>query len=163
MKTGLLSAAALVAALAGAAQAADAPPVTVSGAWSRATPPGSSMGVIYLTVTDAGAADTLTGISTPVAASAAMHESKTVDGVMQMRAIGSLPVTAAAPLRFAPGGYHIMLEGLKQPLKAGQQFPVTLTFAQAGTVTATVKVQPLGAPAPADDTMGGMDMGRSGH
>jgi len=160
-----LSAAALFfAGLVPAAFAADAPSagISVTEIWSRATPPSASTGVLYMTITDKGQPDSLTAVSTPVAASAKVHESKIVDGVMQMRPVEALPVTPAAPLKFAPGGYHVMLEGLKRPLKKGDQFPVTLTFAQAGTVTVTADVQGLGAAAPAGHSMDGMDMGNMG-
>ena len=160
----LLSAAALLfAGLVPAALAADAPSagIAVTEIWSRATPPSASTGVLYLTITDQGAPDSLTAVSTPVAASAKIHESKIVDGVMQMRPVEAMPVTSAAPLKLAPGGYHVMLEGLKQPLKKGDQFPVTLTFAHAGMVTVTADVQSLGASAPAGHSMDGMDMGKN--
>src|SRR5579859_6270370 len=145
----------LIAGLGAGAFAADAPPaaITVTGAWSRATPPGAATGVVYMTINDAGAPDSLTAVSTPIAASASVHESKTIGGVTQMRPVESVPVDPATPLRFAPGGYHVMLEGLKQPLKAGDRFPVTLVFAQAGAVTTSVEVHPLGA----SHGMDGMD------
>jgi periplasmic copper chaperone A len=159
MKTAL-SAAILLLASAGAL-AAEAPGIAVTDAWSRATPPGSKTGVVYMTITDTGAADTLTAVSTPVAETAQVHESKTIGGVMQMRPIDAVPVSPAAPLQLAPNGYHVMLEGLKQPLKAGDAFPVTLTFAQAGAVTATVEVRSLGARSPVGHhDMDGMTMGQ---
>jgi periplasmic copper chaperone A len=167
MKHRLSAAALLCLGFVSAGFAAEAPEtgIAVTGVWSRATPPSASTGVLYLTVTDKGAADSLTAVSTPVAASAKIHESKSVDGVMQMRPVDAVPITAAAPLKFAPGGYHVMLEGLKQPLKKGDQFPVTLIFAHAGAVTVTADVQSLGASAPAGSAMDGMDMGHmgSGH
>jgi copper(I)-binding protein len=137
--------------------------IAISDAWSRATPPGAKTGVVYLTVTDTGAADSLTAVETPVAEMAMLHESKTVDGISQMRPVEAAPVSADAPLKLAPGGYHIMLEGLKAPLKAGDSFPVTLTFAQAGAVTATVEIRALGAGdhAMSGHDMGAMDMGGS--
>jgi copper(I)-binding protein len=142
------------------ARAADAPPsgITISEAWSRATPPGASTGVVYLTITDAGPADALIAVSAPVAAKAAVHESKTVNGVMQMQPVDSLAVDANLPVRLAPNGYHVMLEGLMHPLKAGDHFPVTLTFEHAGEITATVHVQALGAAGPAAHDMDGMHM-----
>jgi copper(I)-binding protein len=68
-----------------------------------------------------------------------------------------LPVTPGKPLMLAPGGYHIMLMDLKQPLKEGDSFPVTLSFAKAGQVTATATVEKAGAAA-----MPGMDQGSMG-
>ena len=84
---------------------------------------------------------------------------KTVNGVMQMQPVDSLAVDANLPVRLAPNGYHVMLEGLMHPLKAGDQFPVTLTFEHAGEITAVVHVQALGAAGPAAPDMSGMHMG----
>ena len=74
------------------------------------------------------------------------------------RAVGvaALAVTPKAPTSLSPGGYHITLTDLKQPLAAGQTFPLTLTFEKAGAVQTTVTVKPAGAS-------GGMDMGGAGH
>ena len=101
--------------------------VQVERAWSRATVAGQT-GVIYLTITDTGAPDRLTSVASPVAASAALHESFSENGVSKMREIAGLAVSPGTPVTLAPGGYHIMLMGLKQPLKQGDAFPVTLTF-----------------------------------
>jgi periplasmic copper chaperone A len=122
--------------------------VQVQHTWSRATVPGQT-GVIYLTISDTGAPDRLTSVASPVAASAALHESFSENGVSKMREIAGLAVSPGAPVTLAPGGYHIMLMGLKQPLKQGDAFPVTLTFEKAGAVTATVTVEKPGAGAPA--------------
>jgi periplasmic copper chaperone A len=81
---------------------------------------------------------------------------------MTMRPVGPLPVGPGKPLVLAPGGYHVMLMGLKQPLKAGDSFPVTLTFAKAGAINATASVGKAGAPAP-QAGMGAMDMGHMAH
>ena len=110
-----------------------------------------------LTITDSGAPDQLTAASSPVAMKATLHESFDDHGVMKMRPIPALPVQPGTPVTLAPGGYHIMLEGLKQPLQPGETFPVTLTFAHAGTITATATVQKPGA-APDHTSMGGTNM-----
>ena len=132
--------------------------VQVQHAWSRATVPGQT-GVIYLVITDTGAPDRLTSVTSPVAASAALHESFSENGVSKMREVAGLAVSPGTPVTLAPGGYHIMLMGLKQPLKQGEAFPVTLTFEKVGPVTATVTVEKPGASAPAaHDAMGSMSM-----
>ena len=56
----------------------------------------------------------LTGVTTPVAAEAALHQSINDHGVTKMRPVGSLPIESGKPVTLAPGGYHIMLMGLKQ-------------------------------------------------
>jgi hypothetical protein len=132
--------------------------IAVTDAWSRVAMAGRT-GVVYLTITDTGAPDRLTGVSSPVATTVTLHETIDDHGVMKMRPVAALPVRPGNPVKLAPGGYHIMLEGLKQPLQPGETFPVTLTFAHAGTVTATAVVQKVGAGMAMDHgSMGGMTM-----
>ena len=126
--------------------------IEVERAWSRPAMQGR-VGVAYLTIVDHGAADRLTGVSSPVAEKAELHESFTEGGVAKMRPVASLAVEQSKPVVLAPGGYHIMLIGLRQPLKQGDVFPVTLNFVNAGQVTAQVSV---GQPGTATTTP--MDM-----
>ena len=130
--------------------------IQIEHVWSRAMPAGAT-GVVYLTVTNHGPPDTLTGVASPVAASAGLHETIDDHGVMKMRPVTSLPVASGKSLTLAPGGYHIMLMGLRQALVTGTSFPVTLTFAKAGTVTVTATVQAAGA------TMRGMHHSSMGN
>jgi periplasmic copper chaperone A len=118
--------------------------ITVDHAWCRPAIAGHQ-GAVYMTITDAGASDSLTGASTPVATTAELHRTTNDNGVMKMRAVPSLPVDQGASVTLTPGGYHLMLMNLKQDLNQGQSFPVTLTFAKAGQVTATVTVAKSGA------------------
>ena len=136
---------------------ADGTGIQVGHVWSRATAAGHE-GAVYLTITDRGTPDTLTGVTTPVAAEAALHQTIDDHGVMKMRPVGSLPIEPGKPLTLAPGSYHIMLMGLKQALKQSDSFPITLSFAKAGQVTATAIVEKAGATMPSTDhgTMGGM-------
>ena len=147
MATGLLALNALT-----AAQAGDIS-LMASGAWSRPTASAAMAGVVYVTVTDGGAPTRLLSVSTPVAAQAQMHQSLLQNGMMEMLPVKSLAIAPGSPIQFSPGGYHIMLTGLIQPLSAGQTFPLTLNFADGGRVTTTVTVQSMTADAP-PSTMG---------
>jgi periplasmic copper chaperone A len=71
---------------------------------------------------------------------AEMHLSSMKDGVMSMRSLNSVEIGSGAPLSFEPNGRHVMLMGLKRPLKAGEEFPLVLTFANAGPVEVRVRV-----------------------
>jgi copper(I)-binding protein len=137
------------------AASADETGIQIEHAWSRPTV--GREGVIYLTITDTGGPDTLVGITTPVAAMAELHQSFDDHGVMKMRPVAALPIEPRKPITLAPGGYHIMLAGLKQPLQQGDRFTVTLRFATAGPVTATVTVEKAGTP-----PMGSMPMQSNG-
>jgi len=139
-----------------AARALAAPPaISVQHAWSRATPPGAETAVVYLTVIDHGAPDQITALETPVAAMAQMHQTMTQNQISKMLPVDTMPVSPTRPAVFAPGGYHIMLTGLKQALVKGQSFPITLIFQHQGKVQASVTVGGLGADAA---PMGDMDM-----
>jgi len=137
----------LAAALATASPAAGSA-VQVQDGWARATAAGAPSGAIYLTLTDTGAADQLVGVSTPVAATAEVHETTNDNGVMRMRPVKALALTPGQPVTLKPGGYHIMLMGMKQQLKPGDSFPVTLTFQHSAPVTATITVTKAGAMGP---------------
>jgi len=125
---------------------ADQAGIQVDHVWSRAAMAGRT-GVVYLTITDSGAADTLTGAASPVATTAELHQSFDDHGVMKMRPVATLRIDPGKPVTLAPGGYHIMLMGLKQDLKPGDSFPIALTFAQAGQITATATVSGPGTGA----------------
>jgi copper(I)-binding protein len=128
-----------------AAQTPAAPTVKVDSAWARATPGGARTAAIYLRITAKGAGDRLVGCSTPVAEKAQVHSETMANGVMEMRPVAALAVTPGTPTVLKPGGYHIMLIGLKQPLKAGDSFPLTLDFASAGKQQVSVRVEKPGA------------------
>jgi copper(I)-binding protein len=139
---------ALTAMLIAAPALAQVPTVQVDHAWARATAAGAKAGGVFLTVTDTGAPDRLVGASTPVAAVAEVHETINDNGVMRMRPVPGLPLEAGKPVVLKPGSYHVMLMGLKQQLKPGDTFPVTLTFEKAPPATAIVTVGTAGASEP---------------
>ncbi|WP_374424880.1 copper chaperone PCu(A)C [Chromobacterium sp.] len=117
--------------------------------WSRAMPESSPTGGVYLLLSNRGkAADKLLSASTPRAAKAELHTHINDNGVMRMREVaGGVEVAAGQQVKFAPGSYHVMLMGLKQPLRAGDHFPLTLRFEKAGSVTVDVAVEDGVAPA----------------
>jgi periplasmic copper chaperone A len=121
--------------------------VAVVQPWARATPGMSQTGAVYLTLRSAHA-DRLVGAATPVAQSAELHEMEMAGMVMKMRPLAGVTIPAGRPVVFSPGGKHIMLMGLKAPLRPGETFPLTLTFAKAGQETVTVTVGKVGAMGP---------------
>jgi len=119
----------------------------VNNAWARATPGKSNVGAAYVTI-QSPTADKLVAASTPVAKKAELHTMTMSGTVMKMRPIAVVDIPAGQSVKLAPGGMHIMLMGLKVPLKAGQSFALTLTFAKAGTKTVDVAVEKVGASGP---------------
>lgn len=119
--------------------------IAVHDAWARASAGSAATGAAYLTLVGGAAADQVVGVTTQVAATAEVHESFTDGGIMKMRPAPVLAIPAGQTVTLAPGGYHVMLMGLKQPLTAGQSFPLTVSFAHAAPVTVEVKVLGRGA------------------
>ena len=144
----LLSAAALLWLCAGAVNAAD---VRAMQAWSRATPPGVTVGVGYVMLHNEGKQPRLlVGASSPAAATVEMHETTLGNnGLSQMRPVKKLTVPPGGEVTFEPNGRHLMLVGLKAPLVAGQRVPVTLTFDKGEPVSFELEVLALTATGPA--------------
>jgi copper(I)-binding protein len=157
-----LSAFAVSLLLAGAAMAQTVGPpsqVQVRDAWARATPAKAENGAAYLTIVSP-TSDRLTGVSTPVAKNAGLHNMVMEDGVMKMRPLVDIELPANVPVTLKPGGFHIMLMGLDHPLKPGESFPLTLSFEKAGTREVAVAVEKPGAMGPQGQAAqhGGVDM-----
>jgi copper(I)-binding protein len=124
--------------------------LVISQAWSRATPGGAKVAGGFLTIENKGTtADRLVGVSADIAGKADVHEMATDNGVMKMRALDKgLVIDPGKTVKLAPGGYHLMLQELKGPLKQGDKVPVTLQFEKAGKVAVSLDVQGVGAQAP---------------
>ena len=127
--------------------------VLVEGAWSRATVPGQDAAMVDLSITSEQAA-TLIGFSSPACKVVELHSMTHEDGVMKMREVKALPLPPAQQINLAESGYHLMLLGLKAPLKAGEAVPLTLTVQLSGRgavkVEAIAEVRPLVASTPQD-------------
>ena len=109
--------------LAGAAHAQ----VNVQDAWVRATVPQQKATGAFMRLT-APQDMRLVGASSPVAGVTEVHEMKLVDNVMKMRPLPALDLPAGQAVELKPGGYHIMLLDLKQPVAQGSTVPLTLVF-----------------------------------
>lgn len=128
-------------------QAAEcSPSVRIETPWARATPPGAKVGAVYLQISGACGADALIGAESAVAQKVEIHNMFRVDGKMQMRAIPQIAVAANERVSLQPGGLHIMLLDIKQPLKEGERVDLTLVFEKAGRIPVVANVAALGAP-----------------
>ena len=120
----------------------------VSNPFARATPPGAKVAGAFMTIKNRGTqTDRLVSASSPVAGLVEIHEMAMDGGMMTMRAVKGIDVRPGTTVELKPGGFHVMLEGLKQPLKQGEKIPVQLTFEKAGTVEVMVNVEAMGAAA----------------
>jgi copper(I)-binding protein len=136
--------------LAAASPALAGPPATIriDHAWARATAPHQDSTAIYLTMRSPDG-DILRAVEVPDAGMAMLHATSEANGISQMRDVADLTLPPDVTVSLAPRGTHIMVMGLKHPLRAGNTLDAVLEFAHAGRVTVHVPVRPLGASGPA--------------
>lgn len=122
--------------------------IQVEAAWSRATAPGQEAASLDLSITSKQPA-ILLGVSSPASRTVEMHSMTHEGGMMKMREVKAIELPAGKRVSLGASGYHLMLVGLKAPLKAGENIPLTLTVKVANKRTVKVEVraevQPLTA------------------
>jgi copper(I)-binding protein len=145
--------------------AAPAAEIDVADVWARTSPAVATAGAVYMTITNAGTADdALVGaaVDPSVAATVELHETVEAEGedsmttttgmgsgtttragggMMSMQPVDEIPVPAGETVSLEPGGYHVMLLELAEPLEIGTTITVTLTFEQFGPVEVTAEVR----------------------
>lgn len=137
----LVAAAAALALLTGGPARAAEPGVSLQGGWMRMLIPSRPAGG-YFTLRNTGAEDrTLTGASSPACGSVMLHQSEHNDGTERMVMVGKVKVPAHGALSFAPGGYHLMCMHPGPAMRAGAKVPMTLTFADGGSLSAPFVVK----------------------
>jgi hypothetical protein len=116
--------------------------ITVTGAFTRATPKAAQSAGAYLSISNSGAeADTLTGASSEAATDIALHLMKMNGNVMEMLAVeGGLTIPAGGSASLDPMGYHLMMTGMGQQFVEGQCVEMTLHFAKAGDLPIELNV-----------------------
>ncbi|PVB62986.1 copper chaperone PCu(A)C [Labrenzia sp. 011] len=136
--------------------------LTITSAWTRATPPKAKAGGGFIEITNNGTEDDrLIAAASDVAGKVELHEMAVTDGVMTMREKeNGIEIPAGETVALQPGGLHIMFMGLNQPFKEGTTVPVVLTFETAGDVAVELDVAKMGAKS----MKGGHgDHGKMGH
>jgi len=122
--------------------------IQIEGAWSRATAPGQENASVDLSITSKQPA-ILQGVSSEVCRVGELHSMVQEDGMMKMREVKGIELPAGKLVNLGKSGYHLMLFGLKAPLKAGEKITLTLTFKLADNrtvkVDAVAEVKPLTA------------------
>jgi len=115
--------------------------------WSRPTPPGTPMGVGYMSITNKGTDDAvLESAQSPRAGHVSIHESYMHEGIMRMQPVrGGLVIPAGETVELKPHSYHLMLEQLPEPLQEGEQIPVVLRFRGMEPVQVKLTVESLDA------------------
>lgn len=127
--------------------------IQVEAAWTRATAPGQDAASLDLAITSKQPA-ILLGVSSAASRTVEMHSMTHGDGMMKMREVKMIELPAGKRVSLGESGYHLMLVGLKAPLKAGETISLTLAIKLANErvvkVEARAEVKPLTA---AKDTM----------
>lgn len=113
--------------------------VRIEGAWARATVPGQEVGAAYMRLTSQGDL-TLIKVESPAADFVEIHKMSMNNGTMEMRMLEELKLPAGQTVKLEPGGFHLMLIDLKEPLKDGGKVGVTLHFKNARGETSTQQV-----------------------
>jgi hypothetical protein len=101
--------------------------IEVSGGWIRASAPGQDQGGVDLSIISKRSA-TLVGASSPVCKTAQLHMMTNENGMMKMREVKAIELPAGKRVNLRESGYHVMLLGLKAPLKEGEAVPLTLSI-----------------------------------
>ncbi|HWR66800.1 MAG TPA: copper chaperone PCu(A)C [Bellilinea sp.] len=123
--------------------------IRIDDAWVRASGVSSPMGetfskpmtAAYLLITnDSHDTDRLLGAESPEARVVEIHQTVMQNDVASMQHMPSVEIPGGGTLKFEPGGYHLMLIDLQQPLAAGDEIEITLNFENAGPVTTTAIV-----------------------
>lgn len=113
--------------------------IKITDAWARAGAPGQTVGAAYMTLNSAKNM-TLISVESSAAGSVEIHSMSMTNGVMKMRMLDRLNLTAGKPYKLAPGGFHLMLFDLKQPLQTGKKVNLVLHFKDKANKTSAVKV-----------------------
>ena len=150
LRTGLLALAVAVLAVPAAAQDYRVGTLEIGHPWTRATPSTAPTAGGFLTVTNKGTTpDKLISAKSAAAETVQIHTMKMEGNVMRMREQdGGLEIAPGATVTLAPGHLHLMMMGLKGPLKQGEKVPVTLVFEKAGPIDVELAVMAMGASAP---------------
>lgn len=134
--------------------------IDVSAIWARTSPMVAGAGALYLTIDNTGGVDDAliaARVDPSIAMTAELHETVAVEAststiaggmttaagepMMEMRPVDRIVVPAQGSVALAPGGYHIMMMGLVEPLTVGNTFDVTLTFEASGDKVVTADVR----------------------
>jgi hypothetical protein len=125
--------------------AQDKKTVEIEEPWSRATPPGATLAVGYMTVRNtAEDRDRLVSASSPLARKVETHVTLKDGDIMRMREVPGYEVPGRGRVELKPGGAHLMLIDIKHPFKEGDRIPLVLRFEKAGEVKVDLEVKGVG-------------------
>jgi len=113
--------------------------------WTRAAGANAN-GAGFMSLKNNGSTpDRLIAAASPAARVVELHTHIREGDVMRMRPVADIPIPPGQTVHLRPGGLHIMLIGLTEPLRQGTTVPLTLRFERAGEVQVTLGVESAGA------------------
>lgn len=117
--------------------------VQVDDVWARTSAGMQNAGAVYMVITGGDVDDALISVEvgSDIAARAEVHETTMDGGMMSMQEVNEIPIDANGEVKLEPGGYHVMLMQLAEPLVDGSEFDLTLVFEKAGDVSVTADVR----------------------
>lgn len=115
--------------------------IEVKDARARAAMQGGNSAIYFVIQNQTAGKDELIGAASDVANAIEIHESKMEGDMMMMSPVESVLLESSAKVEFKPGGLHIMLIGLKQDLKAGDEIEVILQFKNNPSITVKAMVK----------------------
>lgn len=124
----------------------DEPEVLIRDGWVQEGPPSQTITAAFMVIENhTGAAISLRSANTDVAQVVELHKMELSDGMMKMRKVELIDIPAGGIAELKPGGYHLMVIGLKKQLKEGDQVTITLQFSNDIRKTVTIPVKPRSA------------------
>ena len=118
------------------------PEIVIEDPWVRAVPPTAKNTALFMVIKNVGDdPDALIGVKTDISKMVSIHKTVNQNGVMKMIHVDKLSVPAGGSVVLKPGGYHIMVMGLKKDIKAGENVKFTLIFEKTGEITIKAPVK----------------------
>ncbi len=118
------------------------PEIVIEDPWVRAVPPTAKNTALFMVIKNVGDdPDALIGVKTDISKMVSIHKTVDQNGVMKMVHVDKLSVPAGGSVVLKPGGYHIMVMGLKKDIKAGENVKFTLIFEKSGEITIKAPVK----------------------
>ncbi|HHG74450.1 MAG TPA: copper chaperone PCu(A)C [Persephonella sp.] len=118
------------------------PEIVIEDPWVRAVPPTAKNTALFMVIKNVGDdPDALIGVKTDISKMVSIHKTVNQNGVMKMVHVDKLSVPAGGSVVLKPGGYHIMVMGLKKDIKAGENVKFTLIFEKTGEITIKAPVK----------------------
>ena len=112
----------------------------IDHAYAFAAMSGKNGAAYFHIVNQGNSADDLIGVKSPISEKTTLHQSVHENGIMKMRSVSSIAIPANSKVFLKPGDYHVMLFGLKKPLRAGEQFPMRVIFKKSGSAEILVRI-----------------------